>query len=112
MPGENLTREEASQRAQRLTVESYLVQLDVTTDDKTFQCKTTIRFGCNEVGYESFIDAQTASVEKIVLNGEALDPKVFSDNTRITLPALKGKNELYIEAPASIQILVRDCTDL
>ncbi|MGA1628502.1 MAG: aminopeptidase N, partial [Aquiluna sp.] len=98
MPGENLTREEASQRAQRLSVESYLVQLDVTTDDKTFQSKTTIRFGCSEVGYESFIDAQTASVEKIVLNGEALDPKVFSDNTRITLPALKSENELYIEA--------------
>ena len=97
MPGENLTREEASQRAQRLSVESYLVQLDVTTDDKTFQSKTTVRFGCNEAGYETFIDAQTASVEKIVLNGEDLDSKVFSDNTRITLPALKSENELYIE---------------
>ena len=98
MPGENLTREEASQRAQRLSVESYLVQLDVTTDDKKFQSKTTVRFGCNEAGYETFIDAQTASVEKIVLNGQDLDPKVFSDNTRITLPALKSENELYIEA--------------
>ena len=98
MPGENLTREEASQRAQRLSVESYLVQLDVTTDDKTFQSKTTVRFGCSEAGYETFIDAQTASVEKIVLNGQDLDPKVFSDNTRITLPALKSENELYIEA--------------
>ncbi|MBL6593067.1 MAG: aminopeptidase N, partial [Candidatus Aquiluna sp.] len=98
MPGENLTREEASQRAQRLSVESYLVQLDVTTDDKTFQSKTTVRFGCSEAGYETFIDAQTASVEKIVLNGQDLDPKVFSDNTRITLPALESENELYIEA--------------
>src|SRR6056300_623806 len=98
MPGENLTREEASQRAQRLSVESYLVQLDVTTDDKTFQSKTTVRFGCSEAGYETFIDAQTASVEKIVLNGDPLDPEVFSDNTRITLPALESENELYIEA--------------
>ena len=85
MPGENLTREEASQRAQRLSIESYLVQLDVTTDEKTFQSKTTIHFSCSDVGYESFIDAQTASVEKIVLNGRNLDPKVFSDNTRIKI---------------------------
>lgn len=98
MPGENLTRAEASERAQQLEVESYLVMLDVTTDDKTFQSKTTIRFSCKEEGFSTFIDAQTASVEKILLNGQELDPKTHSDNTRISLPALKSNNELYIEA--------------
>lgn len=98
MPGENLTRTEAAERAQRISVESYLVNLDVTTDEKTFQSKTTVRFSCNEPGYESFIDAQTASVEKIVLNGVELDPATHSDNTRITLPTLTDQNELYIES--------------
>ena len=65
MPGENLTREEASHRAQQLSVESYLVELDVTRDDKTFQSKTTIRFGCSEVGYESFIDAQLRAWKRL-----------------------------------------------
>ena len=74
MPGENLTRTEAAERAQRISVESYLVKLDVTTDEKTFQSKTTVRFSCSEPGYESFIDAQTASVEKIVLNGSGARP--------------------------------------
>ena len=98
MPGENLTRAEASERAQRLAVESYLVMLDVTSDEKIFQSKTTIKFSCTEEGFSTFIDAQTASVEKIVLNGVELDPKTHSDNTRISLPELTAQNELYIEA--------------
>lgn len=98
MPGENLTRLEAIERAERLEVENYLVELDVTTDEKTFQSKTTVRFSCNQPGFSTFIDAQTASVEKIVLNGKDLDPKTHSDNTRITLPELAEQNDLYIEA--------------
>ena len=98
MPGENLTRAEASERAQRLAVESYLVMLDVTSDEKTFQSKTTIKFSCTEEGFSTFIDSQTASVQKIVLNGLELDPKTHSDNTRISLPELAAQNELYIEA--------------
>ena len=98
MPGENLTRLEAQERAAIIKSHSYLVELDVTVDEKTFYSKTTVIFDCTEPGAATFIDAQTASVESIVLNGEFLDPKTHSDNVRITLPNLKSKNELVIEA--------------
>ena len=98
MPGENLTRAEAKLRAEKLSVESYLVELDVTTDEKTFSTKTTVHFSCSEPGFESFIDAQTASVEAITLNGQALDPATHSDNVRITLPNLQNQNVLVVEA--------------
>jgi aminopeptidase N len=98
MPGENLTRIEAQERAELISVEHYLVELDVTTDEKTFRSKTTVSFDSHKPGSETFIDAITASVELITLNGESLDPAVHSDGIRITLPNLAAKNELVIEA--------------
>ncbi len=97
MPGENLTQKEAQQRAATVSTDSYLVELDVTTSEKNFRSRTTIHFSATE-GAETFIDAQTESVESISLNGESLDPKTLSDNTRISLPNLKTKNVLVIEA--------------
>ena len=97
MPGENLTQKEAQQRAATVSTHSYLVELDVTTSEKNFQSRTTIHFSATE-GAETFIDAQTESVQSISLNGENLDPKTHSDNTRISLPNLKAKNVLVIEA--------------
>lgn len=98
MPGENLTRLEAQERAKLINVDSYKVALDLTVDDKTFGSKTIIKFSCNKAGADSFIDAQTASVEKILLNGQELDPKTHSDNTRIQLPSLQSDNTLEIHA--------------
>ena len=98
MPGENLTRIEAQQRADLISVESYLVELDVTVDDKTFYSKTTIKFSSSKPGAETFIDAMTASIEKISLNGLDLDPNLHSDNIRISLPNLQASNELIVEA--------------
>ena len=43
MPGTNLTREEAQTRAGILDVESYTVDLDLTTGDTTFGSTTVIR---------------------------------------------------------------------
>ncbi|MFM2020179.1 MAG: aminopeptidase, partial [Actinomycetota bacterium] len=98
MPGENLTRIEASDRAAHIAVESYEVELDLTVSAETFGSKTIVRFSCNTQGYDSFIDAQTASVEKIILNGRELDPATHSDNVRITLPNLQAENVLEIHA--------------
>ena len=98
MPGENLTRIEASDRAAHIAVESYEVELDLTVSAETFASKTIVRFSCNTQGYDSFIDAQTASVEKIILNGHELDPASHSDNVRITLPNLQAENVLEIHA--------------
>jgi len=98
VPGENLTRIEASDRAAHIAVESYEVELDLTVSAETFASKTIVRFSCNTQGYDSFIDAQTASVEKIILNGHELDPATHSDNVRITLPNLQAENFLEIHA--------------
>lgn len=97
MPGENLTRVEAKERADNLSVDSYLVELDLTDDDKTFASKTKIIFS-SKPGFSTFIDAITDSVQKITLNGKDLDPATHSDNVRIQLPNLQEKNELVIEA--------------
>jgi aminopeptidase N len=97
MPGENLTQKEAAERAGIVSTETYLVELDVTGGEKTFRSKTTISFNA-QVGSSTFIDAQTASVESIVLNGTSLDPKTHSDNVRIQLPNLEAQNTLVIEA--------------
>ena len=98
MPGENLTRIEAQQRAELISVSHYLVELDVTTDEKTFKSKTTVSFDSHSPGSETFIDAITASVESITLNGKSLDPATHSDGIRISLPNLAEKNELVIQA--------------
>jgi broad specificity phosphatase PhoE len=56
MPGTNLTRDEAQQRARLLEVASYDVALDLTTSETTFESTTTLRFGCSEPGAESFAE--------------------------------------------------------
>lgn len=96
MPGENLTRVEARERAELISVQSYEVSLDVTVDEREFESKTTVRFSCARPGASTFIDAITASVSLIELNGEQLDPATHSDGVRIQLPNLAGENELVV----------------
>ena len=97
MPGENLTRLEAAERAANLNVHSYKVLLDLTTGEETFSSHTEVSFSATS-GYSSFIDAITHSVEKVVLNGVELDPAVVSDGIRISLPDLQAENTLVISA--------------
>ncbi len=53
MPGTNLTRDEAQTRARLLGVDSYTVELDLTTSETTFATTTTIAFTCTEPGAET-----------------------------------------------------------
>ncbi len=101
MPGENLTRKEAQERAALVSVDSYSVTLDLTTGDKTFYSKTQVKFSATTPGSSTFIDAITNSVERVVLNGLELDPAEVSDGLRIQLPNLAADNELIIEATAN-----------
>src|SRR5437660_11500763 len=90
VPGTNLTRDEAQQRARLLTVDSYTVDLDLggAQEGGTFRSETVVRFDCAEEGASSFIDLVAPSVEQVVLNGSPLDPaEVFADS-RIALPSL------------------------
>ncbi|MET4157910.1 aminopeptidase N [Agromyces sp. PvR057] len=97
MPGENLTRSEAEERAALVTVHDYDVVLDVTTGPEVFKTTTSVRFDAT-VGASTFIDAITAAVHRITLNGVELDPAEVSDGVRIQLPNLAAQNELVVEA--------------
>jgi aminopeptidase N len=97
MPGTNLTRDEAQARARLLDVDSYLVELDLTSET-LFASTTTIRFSCTEPGAETFADLVNASIEEVRLNGTLLDPdEVYRDN-RLTLRDLQATNELVVSA--------------
>ncbi|GAB3284833.1 aminopeptidase N [Sinomonas notoginsengisoli] len=100
MPGTNLTRSEATERAEAIRrVESYHVQLDLTRGERVFGSRTTVRFTAVE-GASSFIDAITDTVRSVTLNGVALDTARASDGVRIQLPDLAVDNELVVDADA------------
>ena len=73
MPGENLTRDEARERARLLAVDGYEVALDLRSalrpQERTFRSVTTIRFRCTEPGASSFADLLAPSVTSVTLNG-------------------------------------------
>ncbi|MFH9871001.1 aminopeptidase N [Streptomyces lydicus] len=101
MPGTNLTRDEAQQRARLLTVDAYEIDLDLSgaQEGGTFRSATTVRFDAAEAGAESFIDLVAPTVHEVVLNGEALDPAAVFTDSRIALPGLRaGRNELTVVA--------------
>lgn len=97
MPGENLSRVEAQERAALITVESYEVLVDVTGGAETFRSHTTVRFSATE-GTSTFIDAITRLVYRVCLNGVELAPDAISDGARIQLDNLAAENELIVEA--------------
>ena len=104
MPGTNLTREEAQQRAKLLTVDSYEIDLDLSgaQEGGTYRSVTTVRFDSAETGAESFIDLVAPTVHEVTLNGDQLPvAEVFKDS-RIALPGLlEGRNVLRVVADAA-----------
>ena len=99
MPGKNLTRDEAHERADLLSVAAYDVVLDLTTGPSTFRTRSTVDFSAARAGASAFIDLIAASVEQITLNGESLDPATHFDGVRVQLPSLKsGANTVTIDA--------------
>ncbi|MEU3723373.1 aminopeptidase N [Streptomyces sp. NPDC031705] len=101
MPGTNLTREEAQQRAKLLTVDSYEIELDLSgaQEGGTFRSVTTVRFQSAEAGAGTFIDLVAPAVHEAVLNGKALDVAAVFRDSRIALDHLAaGANELRVVA--------------
>ncbi|AVH58722.1 MULTISPECIES: aminopeptidase N [Streptomyces] len=101
MPGTNLTREEAQQRAKLLTVDSYEIDLDLSgaQEGGTYRSVTTVRFDVDESGAESFVDLVAPTVHEVTLNGDALDPAEVFKDSRIALPGLlAGRNVLRVVA--------------
>ncbi|MFD8415984.1 aminopeptidase N [Streptomyces sp. NPDC059650] len=101
MPGTNLTREEARQRAKLLSVDSYEIDLDLSgaQEGGTYPSVTTVRFRSAEAGAETFIDLVAPAVHEVVLNGTALDVSAVFRDSRIALAGLlAGDNELKVVA--------------
>jgi aminopeptidase N len=97
LPGENLTRSEAAERARIVQVHSYQVEIDLTGGPELFGATTRVRFS-GQKGQSTFIDAITSAVHSVVLNGEVLDTSKVSDGVRIQLPNLAEENELLVVA--------------
>ncbi|MDH6131586.1 aminopeptidase N [Kitasatospora sp. MAA4] len=102
MPGKNLSRDEAQQRAGILSVDGYEVHLDVTSAPDasvaTFRSTTTIRFRCDAPGSSTFVDLLAAGVRSITLNGSPLDPATAFDGVRIGVDGLAAANVLVVDA--------------
>ncbi|WP_327269517.1 aminopeptidase N [Streptomyces sp. NBC_01218] len=108
MPGENLSREEARERAELLTVQGYEIALDLRSAvggadgegaGRTFRSVTTIRFRSARAGASTFADLIAPGVDAVTLNGTALDPAVVFDGTRVALDSLAaGENVLVVDA--------------
>jgi aminopeptidase N len=106
VPGENLSRDEARERAALLSVDGYEVSLDVRSavggdhreGPRTFRSVTTIRFRCAEPGASTFADLIAPSVTAVSLNGRDLDPGEVFDGSRIVLEDLAADNELIVDA--------------
>ncbi|MET9497251.1 aminopeptidase N [Streptomyces sp. NPDC006552] len=101
MPGTNLTRVEAQQRAKLLTVDSYEIDLDLSgaQEGGTYRSVTTVRFESAEAGAETFIDLIAPAVHEVVLNGRSLDAAAVFQDSRIALSGLEeGANELRVVA--------------
>ncbi len=97
----DLTRDEARERARLLDVASYDVVLDLTDGagspgEATFRSETTVRFSCGEPGATTHVDITAPRVLEVVLNGEAVP--VEHDGHRLTVPGLAAENELRVVA--------------
>ncbi|AOZ72218.1 aminopeptidase N [Boudabousia tangfeifanii] len=97
MPGKNLTREEAMERAELVTVKNYQAALDLTQGDTLFGSETTINFTA-KAGASTFLDLVAENVHSVELNGQALDvDQVWADD-RIALPELADENTVTVKA--------------
>ncbi|WP_420114116.1 aminopeptidase N [Pseudactinotalea sp.] len=97
MPGENLTRAEAAERAAVVRTHSYDVELDLTRGADVFGSTTVVRFSAT-TGASTFIDLIASVVHEVVLNGVSLDPAEVFGDSRIQLENLAEENELRVVA--------------
>ena len=96
MPGTNLTRIEAEQRAGIVSDVHYRVHLDLTQGERIFHSVTEVEFA-SQPGASTFIDLIADSVKEITLNGVNLDLSSYADS-RIPLPNLAEHNNLRVMA--------------
>ncbi len=96
MPGINISRSEAFERSSHLAIDSYEVFLDVSGSGDTFFARSTVKFSCNQPGYDTFIDAVATRVISATLNNFPVNLNGYDGET-IFLASLAAENELIIE---------------
>jgi aminopeptidase N len=100
---ENLTRQEARERAALLGVQRTRVHLDLDRGAETFTSVSEITFTVRDAG-SSFVDCTAVSVERAVLDGEELDLAHLVESTRILLPDLAaGEHHLLVASTMAYQ---------
>jgi len=97
---ENITRDEAKQRAEILRTHAYQVELDLTGSGPTFRSTTTAEFACRTPGASTWIDCIAERVHEVELNGQRLDPSAVVQGSRIALPNLQAENVVRVVADA------------
>lgn len=96
MPGTNLTRAEAVERATVVTPSTYEVWLDLSVDStERFGSTTVIRFQATP-GASAFVDLVDGEITSATLNGEPVDVSAYADS-RLPISGLREQNELRIE---------------
>jgi aminopeptidase N len=95
----NLTRDEATARAELLDVASYDVSLDLreTLDEAHFASTVEVRFACRQPGAQTFVELDGAWLE-VTLNGRVVEP---GTGNRTVLPDLAADNVLIVRARCS-----------
>ncbi|MFI2234201.1 aminopeptidase N [Nocardia testacea] len=102
MSAPNLTREQAIERAEVVSVENYRIELDLTDGagkpgEHTFLSRSTVTFTAKP-GASTFVDIVARGVRSAVLNGTPLDIAGYDESTGLTLTDLAERNELVVEA--------------
>ncbi|MFW5468546.1 aminopeptidase N [Knoellia sp. CPCC 206435] len=93
----SLTRDEARQRAQLITVDRMEVDLDLDRGPEHFGSTTRIRFSCLEPGSSTFLDLRAVSTESVVLNGAEVAVSSVVDG-RLPLTDLRDDNTVEVTA--------------
>ena len=102
MAVDDLTRDEARERARLLDVGRYDVALDLTDGAGgpgrgTFTSRVRVDFRCAEDGASTFLELDAAELRSAALNGQALGGDAF-DGTRLRLEGLATDNVLELDA--------------
>jgi aminopeptidase N len=94
----SLTREEARERAELISVERYDVAVDLRAlfEGEVWAATSTISFTCRTPGATTFVDC-VGKVSSVTLNGRELDPAT-AEGGRLPLPDLAADNVLVVSS--------------
>jgi aminopeptidase N len=93
----SLTRDEARQRAQLISIDRMEVDLDLDRGAEEFGSTARIHFSCSDPGATTFLDLRAASVQSITLNGDAVASDSVVDG-RLPLSGLGADNTVEVVA--------------